>query len=169
MTNLGPLSYHVFDESNGAPRMTTDDTARPLRLFMLIAAMFLLSLDLTQAAFAQASSAVLGEGGPRDQQRRGRKEANAPPAPDPMAPKLKQEPLQRLDAGALLCKTEADLQQHVAAVMARLNGQEAREPKDCHLVQAMTPVSVVERHGLDRTEVQFGGQIGWTDTMIRNP
>ncbi len=126
--------------------MTTDDTARPLRLFMLIAAMFLLSLDLTQAAFAQA-----------------------PPAPDPMAPKLKQEPLQRLDAGALLCKTEADLQQHVAAVMARLNGQEAREPKDCHLVQAMTPVSVVERHGLDRTEVQFGGQIGWTDTMIRNP
>jgi hypothetical protein len=149
--------------------MTTHHPARRLRLFPLIAASFLLSLPLTQAVYAQASAATIGEGGSRDQQRGGRRSANTPPADSPMAPKLKREPIQRLDAGALLCKTEADLQQHVAAVMARLNGQEAREPKDCHLVQTMTPVSVVERHGLDRTQVKFGDQLGWTDTMIRNP
>jgi hypothetical protein len=86
-----------------------------------------------------------------------------------MIPKLKQEPLQRLDAGALLCKTEADLQQHEAAVAARLNGDDAAEPAGCRLVQTMMPVSVVGRHGLARTQVKAGNQLGWTDTLIRNP
>lgn len=83
-------------------------------------------------------------------------------------PKL-QDPWPRLDRGALLCGTEGALQQHQAAVAARLAGQEANEPSDCRIVRAMTPVTVVDRHGLSRTQVMLPGppaSTGWTDVVI---
>lgn len=142
-----------------------------LRTFLGVAMLLSLSDLGAITAHAQGSTAVLGEGGPREQHRGGRQRGATAATPDAgeMTPKLKQEPLQRLDAGALLCKTEADLQQHEAAVQARLNGNDAIEPTGCHLVQTMMAVSVVERHGLSRTQVKAGNQVGWTDTMIRNP
>jgi hypothetical protein len=86
------------------------------------------------------------------------------------APTLKPDPRQRLDAGALLCRTEADLQQHEAAIAARLDGQEAPEPVGCRPVKTMTPVTVLDRHGLARTQVKLAGppeQTGWTDAVVR--
>ena len=83
-------------------------------------------------------------------------------------PKL-QDPWPRLDAGALLCGSEAALRQHQAAVAARLSGQDASEPADCRIIRAMTPVTVLDRHGLSRTEVKLPGapgSTGWTDAMI---
>lgn len=82
-----------------------------------------------------------------------------------------RDPWPRLDAGALLCRTEADLQQHQLAVAARIGGADAPEPSGCRLVHAMTAVTVVERHGPARTEVRLPGdgqpeQLGWTDAAI---
>jgi hypothetical protein len=151
--------------------MIFDKNSRRQRLLLAAAACLMMALGIVTNAHAQGSTAVIGEGGPRDQHRgaRQRPGSTATPNEGEMTPKLKQEPVQRLEAGALLCKTEADLQQHEAAVQARLNGGEAAEPRGCRLVQAMISVSVVQRHGLNRTEVKAGDQLGWTDTLIRNP
>jgi hypothetical protein len=92
------------------------------------------------------------------------------PAPPP-APKLKPDPRQRLDPGALLCRTEADLELHEQAIAARLDGKEAPEPVGCRPVRTMTPVTVLDRHGLARTQVRLPGppeQTGWTDAVVHD-
>ena len=93
------------------------------------------------------------------------------PRPAPPGPKLKPDPRQRLDPGALLCRTEADLQQHEAAIAARLDGREAPEPAGCRPIRTITPVEVLDRHGLARTQVRLPGppeQTGWTDAVVRD-
>ena len=114
-------------------------------------------------AAAQAGSG--GHGG-----RHGHRQ-NGAAAAAPDAPQLKPDPVQRLDAGALLCRTEDALRQHQAAILARLDGRDADEPAGCHLVAAMTPVTVLGRHGPASTEVHLPGppdQVGWTDAAIRD-
>lgn len=80
------------------------------------------------------------------------------------------DPWPRLDAGALLCRTQADLQQHQAAIVARISGGHSAEPSGCWVVRAMTAVTVVERDGPARTEVRLPGsseqQLGWTDQVM---
>ena len=101
-----------------------------------------------------------------------RQHGQTAPAPSADAPTLKPEPVQRLDPGAMLCSSEAALQQHQAAILARLNGAEVEEPTGCRIVQHGTAVAVLERHGQSHTEVRVPGppeQVGWTDTMVRNP
>jgi hypothetical protein len=99
--------------------------------------------------------------------------APAAPRGEPAAvtrPVAKPDPRQRLDAGAWVCATEADLQRHAAAIAARLDGQEAPEPPGCTLVRRVTPVAVVERHGLGVTEVRLPGppeRQAWTDAVVR--
>jgi hypothetical protein len=81
------------------------------------------------------------------------------------------EPRQRLDVGALLCHTEAELKQHQAAIMARLAGRTAQEPGGCHIVGETIPVGVVMRDGQGTTEVQMVGdppQTGWTDAVVQD-
>ncbi len=82
-----------------------------------------------------------------------------------------QVPRQRLDAGALLCHTEAQLKQHQAAIMARLAGREAPEPGGCHIVGETVPVAVVSQDGPAAVQVQTAGDtpaLGWTDAVIRD-
>jgi hypothetical protein len=86
-------------------------------------------------------------------------------------PQPKPPPRQRLDAGALLCHTEAQLRQHQAAVVARISGGDAPEPRGCHIVREMVPVSVLERHGSAVTEVRLHTtpeEVGWTDSVVRD-
>jgi hypothetical protein len=88
-------------------------------------------------------------------------------------PELKPvvEPRQRLDAGALLCQTEAELKQHQAAIMARLAGRTAPEPSGCHIVGETIAVAVVTHDGQAVTQVQMAGDTpmtGWTDAVIRD-
>jgi hypothetical protein len=94
------------------------------------------------------------------------------PSPADLVPlKPEVQPRQRLDAGALLCHTEAALQQHQAAVAARLSGGEAPEPSGCRFVRDMVAVDVMQRDGLARTEVKLHGtspEVGWTNAMIRD-
>jgi hypothetical protein len=103
-------------------------------------------------------------GSQRQQQRGAASPANKAPVPVP-------EPRQRLDAGALLCRDEASLTQHQAAVEARLSGGTAPEPAGCRIVGAMTAVSVLARDGGARTEIRIPGdhaQTGWTDAVVRD-
>ena len=84
-------------------------------------------------------------------------------------PRLQRDPPQRLDVGALVCGTEAELRQHQAAIMARIAGGVAPEPAGCRVVEQMVAVSVVDRDGPARTEVRVHGdtgEVGWTDVRI---
>ncbi len=94
-------------------------------------------------------------------------------SPDGPMPELKPTiaPRQRLDVGALLCHTHAQLSQHQAAVMARIAGRQAPEPGGCHIVGQTQAVTVLIRDGQAATEVQFAGETlvtGWTDAVIRD-
>lgn len=91
-------------------------------------------------------------------------------AATPSSP-LKKDPVSRLDSGALVCPTEQALQQHQAAVVAMLNGQDSSGARGCRTVRAMTPVSVLSRHGPASTEIRLPGppeQTGWTDSAVRD-
>jgi hypothetical protein len=86
-------------------------------------------------------------------------------------PKLVPDPRQRLDVGALLCDTEAELRQHQTAIMARIAGKYAPEPSGCRVVGEMVAVSVLGQDGPARTQVQLRGkqvQSGWTDAVVRD-
>jgi hypothetical protein len=102
----------------------------------------------------------------------GNHSASSSSAPSEMPPlKPIVEPRQRLDPGALLCHTEAELKQHQAAILARLAGRTGPEPAGCHIVGQTTAVAVVEHDGQAVTEVQLAGDepaIGWTDAVIRD-
>jgi hypothetical protein len=70
----------------------------------------------------------------------------------------------RLDPGAVVCKTEADLQR----LAASRRGEPGPRPS-CQLIQAPTPISIVRREGLGMTEVAVTGQDGvggWTDAWL---
>ena len=114
-------------------------------------------------------SSAGGHGGRHGGSRRQRSGPAGAPAQD--APQLKRDPAQRLDAGAVVCRTEADLLQHQAVILARLNGGNAEEAASCWLVRAMTAVAVVERHGPASTEIRLPGppeQVGWTDAAVHD-
>ena len=120
-------------------------------------------------AAAQSSGSMFAPGGMRFGETPSTRAK--PKSTAPQGPTLKPDPRQRLDAGALLCRTEEDLQQHEAAVSARLDGKDAPEPVGCRPVRFMTPVGVISRHGPARTQVRVPGppeQIGWTDAVVRD-
>ena len=103
---------------------------------------------------------------------RGRHRASGGQPATPALPRLtpKPDPRLRLDAGALLCRSEAGLQQHQAAVTAALDGRTGGEPSGCRFVTAMTAVAILDRHGPARTEVRLPGppeQVGWTNAIVR--
>jgi hypothetical protein len=140
----------------------------------------LLAQPVDQSPAAQAiggGSAPGGSGVPGGSSGNGRHHGNGNSSDTGSAPgempylKPIVEPRQRLDPGALLCHTEAQLKQHQAAVLARLQGRPAQEPSGCHLVGSTTRVGIVLRDGQAVTEVQMAGEAaetGWTDAMIRD-
>jgi hypothetical protein len=70
----------------------------------------------------------------------------------------------RLDPGAVICKTEADL--------LRLAASRRGEPVDrpnCQLIRSPTPIQIEHRDGPGRTQVAVTGQQGqdgWTDAWL---
>jgi hypothetical protein len=86
------------------------------------------------------------------------------PAPPPL-PVLKA-PWPRLDTGAILCNSREDL----VAYQNRQAGEPASGPApDCHVIQRLTPVQILDREGLARTHVALtdaSKQTGWTDVYI---
>jgi hypothetical protein len=146
-----------------------------------VAAMLLCCLALPVCAWPQQPDDPRGSGQSDGGEERHHGHADKPADLVPLKPVV--QPRQRLDAGALLCHTEAALQQHQAAVVARLSGGTAQEPTGCRFVRDMVAVDVLQRDGPARTEVRLhdasaqggpavaagaSGEVGWTDSMVRD-
>ncbi len=71
----------------------------------------------------------------------------------------------RLDPGAALCRSSADLTR-LAANRAHTEGG---GPADCQIIRVATAVQVVQREGPGRTQVRLTDQpsvAGWTDVWL---
>jgi hypothetical protein len=79
-------------------------------------------------------------------------DAHAPPVPWP-----------RLDPGAVLCRSEADLLRRAEA----MRGEQAG-PADCHVINVPAGIQIVQRSGPGRTEVKVSSsnETGWTDAWL---
>jgi hypothetical protein len=84
-------------------------------------------------------------------------------------PDVRAQPLAwpRLDPGAVLCRTEADLQR----LAARRAGETVDGTVDCQIIRTPTAISIVQREGPGRVEVQISGgkagsSSGWTDAWL---
>jgi hypothetical protein len=89
--------------------------------------------------------------------------------PRPGLPDVKPNPLAwpRLDPGAVLCRTKDDL----AKLTARRSGETVTGTIDCQIVRVATAISILQREGLGRVEVQISGAgsngvSGWTDAWL---
>jgi hypothetical protein len=150
--------------------MSDPRSALAVVVLACLAAVSVPGVVFAQLAINPGGGSGQGFGG-RGSHHGGGRRQNGPPAATPALAPLPaiKYPWPRLDAGATLCRTEADLQQHQAAIAARLDGGTATEPSGCRLVQAMTAVTVLERHGSARTEVGLPGssdRLGWTDALM---
>ncbi len=91
-------------------------------------------------------------------------EKKAPP------PLLRAQPTvwPRLDPGAVLCRTEDDLDRHAANMTAQVSGGDTRAA-DCRIIALPTGIQILSRQGLGRTEVKLNGpgnETGWTDAWL---
>ena len=77
----------------------------------------------------------------------------------------------RLEPGAVLCRTEDDLQRRAVVNARRVEGDaDPGNPlENCKLLNQEAGVEVVDKHGLGRTEVKLKptGETGWTDAYVR--
>ena len=77
----------------------------------------------------------------------------------------------RIEPGAVVCRTEEDLQHRAEVSQRREDGvADAGNPLEgCHLIAQERGVEIVDRHGLGRTEVKVKqtGETGWTDAYLR--
>lgn len=92
-----------------------------------------------------------------------------PKKPAPGLPDVKAQPLAwpRLDPGAVLCRTQADLEK----LGARRHGELVDGPIDCKIIRVATAISIVQRNGPGRAEVKTSdprsdGVTGWTDAWL---
>lgn len=76
----------------------------------------------------------------------------------------------KLEPGAVVCHTEADLQHRLDVNQRRVDGE--ADPGDplvgCRILAQASGVEVVARHGLAHTQIKLkpAGEIGWTDTYL---
>jgi len=88
--------------------------------------------------------------------------------PKPGLPDVRPQPLAwpRLDAGAVLCRTEGDLDR----LAARRHGEVVDGPVDCQVLRGPTAIAIVQRAGTGRTEVKVTAaktsDTGWTDAWL---
>jgi hypothetical protein len=74
----------------------------------------------------------------------------------------------RLDPGAVLCRTEYDLDRHAANMTARVAGRETLAT-DCQIIAQPTAIQIISRQGAGRTQVKLGPpgtETGWTDAWL---
>ena len=90
-----------------------------------------------------------------------------PKKPEARLPDVKSAPLAwpRLDPGAVLCRTEGDLER----LAARRQGEERAGPANCLPVNGPTAVTILQRRGPGRTQVRLtdaANVVGWTDVWL---
>ncbi len=100
--------------------------------------------------------------------------AAIPPSPSPEITTGRPDTRPQLNAGAVLCSSQDDLERYLAILAAKAAGETppAGPPLKCQRVTESAPVQVVERRGQARTEVKIAGkttltgQTGWTDAWL---
>lgn len=91
-----------------------------------------------------------------------------PKKPKPGMPDVKAQPQAwpRLDAGAVLCRSQEDL----SRLAQRRTGQAVDGPVDCQIIRTPTPITIVQRNGPGQTEVKPSSaqpmESGWTDAWL---
>jgi hypothetical protein len=87
-----------------------------------------------------------------------------PPKFDRSAVPARTDVWPRLDPGAVLCKTEGDLQR-----LAAFRRGEPGDRPNCQLIQSPTAIQIEHRAGPGRTQVSLTDQKGvdgWTDAWL---
>src|SRR6266545_1243987 len=110
------------------------------------------------APLASAQNVILDAPGLMSQKK-------APPPPPPRAPPTVWP---RLDPGAVLCRTDDDLDRHATNMTARVGGG-STQSVDCRLIAQPTGIQILSRQGLGRTQVKLNGPgnvTGWTDVWL---
>lgn len=88
--------------------------------------------------------------------------------PKPGLPDVKTTPLAwpRLDPGAVICRSEADL----SRLVARRRGEPVEGPVDCQIVHTATGIAIIQRKPPGMTQVtttnSSAGGTGWTDVWL---
>jgi hypothetical protein len=76
----------------------------------------------------------------------------------------------KLSPGAVVCRSEFDLEQRAAVNSRRLQGDlDAGNPlENCQMITQDRGVEIVARHGMGKTEVKLkpSGEVGWTDSYM---
>ena len=89
-------------------------------------------------------------------------------APPPPPPRAQPAVWPRLDPGAVLCRTEDDLDRHAANMVARVSGR-TTQSTDCRIIDQPVGIQIVSRQGPGRTSVKLKGpgeETGWTDVWL---
>jgi hypothetical protein len=146
-----PAHVHRID----SPFETVEDTMTPTHKCLALAACLTMLTAATPAG-AQSDGNVFFQSG------------LLPKKPKPGLPDVRAQPLvwPRLDAGAVLCRSEDDL----SRLAERRTGQAVDGPVDCQVVRVATPITIVQRKGPGRTEVRPTDaqpmESGWTDAWL---
>lgn len=88
--------------------------------------------------------------------------------PPPTPPRAQPTVWPRLDPGAVLCRTEDDLERHAANMAARVSGGGSLAA-DCRIIPQPTGIQIISRQGLGRTQVRLNAPdttTGWTDAWL---
>jgi hypothetical protein len=89
-------------------------------------------------------------------------------AAPPPAPRAPPTVWPRLDPGAVLCRTEDDLDRHASNMTARVSGG-VMQSTDCRIIARPTGIQILSRQGPGRTQVRLsapGEETGWTDVWL---
>lgn len=130
----------------------------------------LATLLLPVAAMAQYSSAPAAPADNSNVHFDGGALLAKPKSPDVILPDIRgpSQVWPRLDRGAVLCRSEADLN----CLAARRGGQTVDGPIDCLIIHGPTGITIVKREGPGVTQVQTknpaAGGAGWTDAWLPN-
>jgi hypothetical protein len=86
--------------------------------------------------------------------------------PPPPAPRAQTAVWPRLDPGAVLCRTQDDLDRYAANMTARVSGGET-QAADCRIISQPTGIQILSREGPGSTQVQLSGDVtGWTNVWL---
>jgi hypothetical protein len=129
----------------------------------------LMATGTPNVALAQSSSGATPA--PRSFNPRDADEKPNVPPPIPSLPPSRGIAGPRLEAGAVLCRTQEDLQ-HRAEVGQRISDgvPDAGEPlAGCRILSQARGVEILTRVGLASSQVRLkpSGEVGWTDAYLR--
>jgi hypothetical protein len=132
---------------------------------MTAASRLLVLAALLCAATAEPVHAQMGRfGGGRG----GREAQQQTQTPAPPPPPVIPEVWPRLDPGAVLCRTEADLTRYQAQITGHATGGPWSPPR-CRVIQATTAIKILDRLDPSQTKIELSDsahQVGWTNVFL---